>query len=405
MHRRRVVRAAVAASGVGVLLIAGLVVVRAGDGPSDLRPVDTSLATNPTTPQSSEAPPTTETMSPATTPMTTPPVVPAPGQEISVSPDAITVGDNLSVPADRLATGDGVLYVLANKPNASDGSLSVHEERAVLAAFDDAGVERWRIELDRTPTDVVVVDGDPWVLQGAWSTQDAEPTVTRIDAVDGRILGQVELDVFAVSDWIVGSFGAVWIAVQQTSFTDRPNLVRVDPDLSTTQIDLPSNGLDSGCDSCRGPRIVGGAGALWVPLGNDGVAMVDPDTNQVTVIPRDTIGHPVYDVSVDGDVVYAASFGRVTSLVDRHVVATAVTGPISYLGPVGGTVGVLLEDGQFLTLRANDPMGVALFQLSTNGQYTYGLAASDGETWIETDVAGSWGLSRLQLVPLTVDSE
>ncbi|HUC33720.1 MAG TPA: hypothetical protein VMS14_09970, partial [Ilumatobacteraceae bacterium] len=337
--------------------------------------------------------------------MTTPPVVPAPGQEISVSPDAITVGDNLSVPADRLATGDGVLYVLANKPNASDGSLSVHEERAVLAAFDDAGVERWRIELDRTPTDVVVVDGDPWVLQGAWSTQDAEPTVTRIDAVDGRILGQVELDVFAVSDWIVGSFGAVWIAVQQTSFADRPNLVRVDPDLSTTQIDLPSNGLDSGCDSCRGPRIVGGAGALWVPLGNDGVAMVDPDTNQVTVIPRDTIGHPVYDVSVDGDVVYAASFGRVTSLVDRHVVATAVTGPISYLGPVGGTVGVLLEDGQFLTLRANDPMGVALFQLSTNGQYTYGLAASDGETWIETDVAGSWGLSRLQLVPLTVDSE
>jgi hypothetical protein len=153
----------------------------------------------------------------------------------------------------------------------------------------------------------------------------------------------------------------------------------------------------SGCDSCRGDHIVGGAGAIWVPLGDDGVAMVDADTNQVTVIPRDAIGHEAWDVAVDGDVAYVAGGGRVTSIADRQVLATVSTGEIEYLGRLDGVFGVLLGAERFQTLRANDPMVVEHRLVSPLDRY--GLAAIDGEAWIEALGPGNWALRRLQLLP------
>src|SRR4051794_10213789 len=246
----------------------------------------------PPTPAASTNPATTSPLlpvdsSPATVPAsTTPAPTPiAPEEKISVTPDVIQFGDDLLGShllgmVDRVAADDGHTYVLAGR-----GTAVGFSEIAVLAAFDGDGVERWRIEMDRTPTDVVIVDGDPWVLQAA------DGTVSRIDASDGRILGDVTLEPDDRGSWLVGAFGSVWATAREPSGGQR--LVRIDPDLSLTSIGLSGNSFDlgGGCDSCRGAPIVGGGGAIWVPLADDGVAMIDPDTNQVTVIPVDVISH------------------------------------------------------------------------------------------------------------------
>jgi hypothetical protein len=315
-------------------------------------------------------------------------------EEISVTSDVIEYGDDLVVVVDRVAADDGLLYLLASQVHEKPRPFHLFEEAAVLVAFDEAGVERWRTELDGTPTDVVVIDGDPWVLQVA------DHTVSRFNSSDGRALGQVTLEAAELSHWMVGAFGAAWIAVRQEPTDASPDLVRIDPDLSITSIELPShNGpLMGGCDSCRGAPVDGSTGDLWIPLGDDGVAVVG-DTNQVTVIPRSVIGHEVRDVAVDGDVAYVASGDRVTSIVDRQVLATVATGEIEYLGRVDGVFGVLVAAGQFQTLSATDPMVVDHRLISPVSQ-TYGLAAIDGEAWVETVGLGNWALRRLQLAPV-----
>ena len=113
-----------------------------------------------------------------------------PGEEITVTPDSIEFGDRLVGVgqvrwAGRVAAEDGDVYVLTGRdgepPDTGDTSS------AVLAAFDDAGVERWRTELDGKPSDLAIADGDPWVSHG-------DGTVTRIDSSDGRILDHVTIE-------------------------------------------------------------------------------------------------------------------------------------------------------------------------------------------------------------------
>jgi hypothetical protein len=170
------------------------------------------------------------------------------------------------VVAGQQTAENGLLYVLATQVYEGPRSFNQFGDQAVLAAFDDAGVELWRIELGGMPIDVVVVDGDPWVLQLA------DSTVSRFDAADGRILGHVTLDVADVSSWMIEAFGAMWVGVNNESPGGRPHLVRIDPDLSTTSIELLGHhaNLMSGCDSChrqRRRRRLGAAGCRW---GGDG---------------------------------------------------------------------------------------------------------------------------------------
>jgi hypothetical protein len=60
-HRRRVVRVAATTACVGVLIVAGVLAIRADDGSVEQRPADTLPTTDPTTPNSTTvAPPTTQ---------------------------------------------------------------------------------------------------------------------------------------------------------------------------------------------------------------------------------------------------------------------------------------------------------------------------------------------------------
>jgi len=273
----------------------------------------------------------------------------------------------------------------------------IQTETAVLAAFDDAGVELWRTELDGKPTDVVVVDGDPWVAREDW-------TVSRINASDGRILDDVTIEdedghALGVSrrlEFGPWAFGSVWVAPVEPSGPGglvRGRLIRIDPDLSTTSIEIPPvhHQGDSGLDAPEA-----GAGAIWVPLGEGGVAMIDPDTLEVTVIPVDDIGHEVLSVAFDGDVAYVATRYQVTSIVDGEVLDTVSPGEIWYLGPMDGAFGVLLEAGRFEVLRANDPMVVEHRQISLDGQ-TGPVAEIDGEAWME--IGRNYDLRRVESTP------
>jgi hypothetical protein len=341
---------------------------------------------------------------------------PLSGEEIRVTSDLIEYGDDLVIPADSMVSGDGGLYVLAGQAFEEPRPFNQFMQTAVLVAFDDAGVERWRVQLDGRPTDVAVVDGDPWVLHLD------DNSVSRISADDGRILGQVTLDAPVRDNMLFGAYGTVWVSVIRESRVDLADLVRIAPDLSTTTIELPSAPrIAGGSDAARGERIASGAGAVWVPLADAGVAMVDPDTNEVTVISGDAIGHGVGDVAVDGDVVYVASDTQVTSIVDRRVVATVSFPSIVYLGPLDGAFGVLvatapestsrslLEDGPFQTLGPNDPMVIERGELSAGRRGgdcieplcsgTYGWDELDGEAWIESLAGPHWALERLRLLP------
>jgi hypothetical protein len=312
-----------------------------------------------------------------------------PGEEITVTSDSIEFGDRLiGAWVPRVATEDGDVYVLAGgddePPDTGEASSTV------LAAFDDAGVERWRTELEGAPSDVAIADGDPWVSHG-------EGIVTRLDSSDGRILDHVTLEHTGSSVPMMGAFGSVW-ATPGDSQGRSSRLVRIDPDLSTSTIEL-------GGDGYPGDGPVAGAGAIWFPLGARGVAMIDPDTNEVTVIPVDDLGSEAR-IAVDGDVVYVApgSGYQVTSIVDGEVHATVPTGEVTYLGPIEGVFGVLDRAGQFRVLGADDPMVLEFRDVSTEGQR--GPASEiDGEAWAATGDDDNFhgNLHRLELLPVPAE--
>ena len=84
-----------------------------------------------------------------------------------------------------MARADGRTYVIGGRYQTEE-DLYLPPEDAVLAAFDDAGTELWRTELDGSPREVVAVAGDVWVKQ-------ADDRLSRIDGSEGRVVGQVEV--------------------------------------------------------------------------------------------------------------------------------------------------------------------------------------------------------------------
>ena len=388
-HRRRrqqALKASVVGGVAVATLIGALVVVSNRDDRDGLRPVDSPPATLPTT----------------TLPA---PIQIASGEEISATPDFIHFGGRL-VGVGDVAKEGGRTFVVAGHfdgenpyPDSQDLNW-VRPETFVLAAFDDAGVELWRTELENgRPTDVVVFDGDLWV-----SRADGDWTLARIDASNGRILGRFSI---GAAESVVGAFDSLWATILEPSGVGRGagRLVRIDPDLSTTDDEHVS--VVTTFDECVLPDEGGycpngpaaGAGAMWLPLGPGGVAMIDPDTNDVTVIPVDDIGHEVLQVAVNGDVAYVASINRVTSIVDGEVVATVNPGQVGYLGPVDEVFGVLIWPGEFRVLGANDPMVVETRQISVE-EHTGGVFEADGEAWVET--GRNYNLLRVKFLP---DSE
>lgn len=351
--------------------------------------------------QTDTVPPTTAAPTPApttsTSPTTTVPPAPQqitvpPGEQITVTNDLVEFGDGLVGLIGNMARADGRTYVIAGRYETEDDLLFAPDE-AVLAAFDDRGSELWRIELDGTPIRVMVVDDDLWVRSYA-----EEGNLTRIDSSTGRVLGRLTIDYLGD---IAAGFGSLWAQTDEGIYGEgsRRQVVRVDSDLSTTSIEIPpSRGLDE-CDPCAdGP--VAGTDAMWIPLGDEGVGRIDPVTNEFTVISQEEIGHDVLTVAADGDVTYVASAGRVTSIVDGRVVATASVGRILYLGPVEGIVGAQLADGRFAVLGPDDPMVVEHRQLSTDGpEREVGIgSAIDGEAW--TEAGRNYHLRRIELGPV-----
>ena len=336
---------------------------------------------------------------PPTTRATTPP---PPGEEITVTRDLIQFGDRLVGVNASVVTEGGRTYVPAGHFDGQDPCpdskdlVCFSPETFVLAAFDDAGVELWRTELDWFPGDMVLIGGDLWVAR-----RDEDRTVTQIDASDGRILGQLNIrDV----DSMVEAFGWLWVTTTEPSGVGlgAGRLVRIDPDQPTSSVEqltvvttfaecvLPTNG-----GSCP-DGVVAGAGAVWLPLGHGGVAVIDPVALGVTVIPVDDIGHEVLQVAFDGDVAFVASNSQVTSIVDGEVVATFSPGQIHYLGPIEGAFGVLLWPGTFQVLRADDPMLVETRQVSLAGE-TGGVDEIDGDGWL---VAGrNYNRRRVEFLP------
>ena len=291
-----------------------------------------------------------------------------------------------------VAKEDGRTYVVAGHFDGEDPTARrpsedlwwFRPETSVLAAFDDAGVELWRTELDGAPSDVVVVDGDLWVSCRGW----------RRDGVTDRRLrraGTRPSDHRAV-DSMVGAFGSVWFESYHPG--PRRDWSGSIPICRPTSIEIPVVATE--CDYCPHDPTAG-PDAMWLPLGQGGVAMIDPDTNQATVIPVDDIGHEVLQVAVDGDVAYVASLNRVTSIVDGKFVATLNPGEIWYLGPVDGAFGVLNSAGWFRVLGANDPMVVELGR-SPSKDRRGRCPNIDGEAWIET--GRNYNLRRVEFLPV-----
>ena len=348
---------------------------------------------------------------PATLPAdTTPaPTTPAPGKEISVAPGYIQFGDRL-VGVGSVAKADGRTYVGAGHFDVVDPYADTDQdlvwfrpETSVLAAFDEGGVEVWRTELDWTPGDMVVVGDDLWVAR-----RGGNRTLERIDASDGRVLGQSNIrDI----DSMVWAFGSLWVTTTEPSGVGvgAGQLVRIDPDLSTDGVKLDSV-VTLDFDECVLPDEGGycpngpaaGADAMWLPLGPGGVARIDPDTNQATVIPVDDIGHEVLWAAADGDVAYVAYLNQVTSIVDGEVVATVNPGQVSYLGPMDGAFGVLNKAGSFRVLEANDPMVVTTRQISTDG-HTSGVFELNGEAWVET--GKNYNPLRIEFLPASTEGQ
>jgi hypothetical protein len=330
--------------------------------------------------------------------VTSPPTpVPSPSAPdgIIVTPDVIRLGDGLI--GEGVTKEDGRLYVLAGHYKRATDRLRA-PETAALVAFDDAGTELWRTELDRRPDNLVVVDGDPWVTLGD------QKTVVKIDGSDGRILGDGRLRGDPL--W---AFGSLWVTtIRPVANGNGPGrMVRMDPDdlRTTAVVDVPlfqgdchTGGVEPADDEgwCPGRATVG-ADAIWMPLKDRGVARIDPDTNEVTVIGVDEIGHEVLQVAVDGGVVYVASFDQVSSIVDGKVVATVSTGPIGYLGPVDGAFGMVDPATRRLqVLRANDPMVVESRQISVAG-HPGGTFEMDGEAW--EFFGENYSARRIKLLP------
>jgi hypothetical protein len=184
-----------------------------------------------------------------------------------------------------------------------------------------------------------------------------------------------------------------------------PNqLIRVDPDLSTIPVELHPYARSRPDDPLIPLHIAAGAGAVWVPMRAGGVAMIDPDTLELTVIQVEAFGHEVQHVAVDGDAAFVASLSQVTSIVDGHVLATAshLGGEIGYLGPMDGAFGVQLDNRQFLVLRANDPMFVEQRQIAIDptspAASGVGIASEiGGEAWGET--GRNYNLRRFEFLP------
>jgi hypothetical protein len=187
---------------------------------------------------------------------------------------------------------------------------------------------------------------------------------------------------------MVGAFGSLW-------FLDRRGqLIRVNPDLSSTTVDGPFPDLTNGCDYCPdGPAV--GSETIWVPLRHPGVAVIDAVTNQVTTISRDEIAHDVLKVAFDGEVTFVASRNQVTSIVDVHVRATVTVGEITYLGPIDGVIGAQLLDGGFAVLTADDPMVVERRQTSLPAWHEI-----DGEAWASVWNGRKADFRRVELLPV-----
>ena len=316
-----------------------------------------------------------------------------PGEEITVTRDAIKLGSRLV--GMSVAKEDGRLYVLAGHYRSEVDRLFAPEASA-LAAFDDDGVELWRTDLGRRPGDVIIVDGDPWVLH------QTGPTVSRIDASDGRLIG--DLTVKRMRS-VIGAFGSAWVTSQEgTEDGIGPGrLIRIDPDgLSATNIDVPffagechDGAVEPPDDAGWCPeRPAAGAGAVCVPLKDRGVAMIDPETNLVTVIPAEDIGHEVLQVAVDGDTAYVASRDQVTSVVDGEIRATATIGPFAGFGDVDGVFGAHLGYGRFLVLGPGNRLVAEERQIVPADVIP---KAINGESWVET--GRNYSLRRVELLP------
>jgi hypothetical protein len=319
---------------------------------------------------------------PVVTPGTTTPATARSGEKIRVTRDSIQLDENLVYPG-VVRIGDRT-FVLAGRSQGRLDSLR-DPEVAILAAFNRAGVEEWRIELEGAPTAPFVVAGHIWV-------HHRDGTLSRIDPSNGRV---IDADIAVNIQNVAGVGGALgWLWAMTGDVADPaagpPRLVRIDPDdMSMRSVDLPA-GVASG-NSPDGPKP--GAGAMWVPLKQGGVAVIDADTLEMTVIGRDTIGHDVTRVAFDGDVAYLASDDEVSSVIEGAVRATTALGGISYLGKIDGVFGALLRDGtRFEVLRANDPIVVEHRQLA---ETMLGVDQIDGEAW--TGTGDDRGLRRAQL--------
>lgn len=292
------------------------------------------------------------------------------GEEMSVTSNLIELGDGLV--AQNAVRADNRLYVLAGRDESSGfPPPGPDPEIGVLAAFDHTGAELWRTELGDTPVQVATLAGDVWVSHGPGA-------LSRIDPSDGTVIGTVTIGE-DLRDSLVGAFGSVWVPSFETE-----RVFRVHPDLSTTAIELPNLSPSGG--------LVAGAGAIWVPLWDQGVAVIDPDTNQARVIPADEIGHKVVRVAIDDDVVFVASDDQVTSIVDGEVVATTFTGKILFLGRVEGVFGVLKTTGLFDVL--DDPMVIEV-RKKTPFRGHSDVTEMDAEAWAAT---GPYTYRRVQFV-------
>ena len=203
-----------------------------------------------------------------------------PGDEIRVTPDLVEFGDGLVGLISNMDRADGRTYVIGGRYE-TETDLFFPPDEAVLAAFDDIGTELWRIDLDDSPRRVVGVAGDVWVSHETGA-------LSRFDASDGRFIDRVTVG----DTWsLFAPFGSVWVRTLDVE-VGSGQLIRVHPDMSTTTIELPAS-IIANLDDVPSLDPTAGPGGIWVPLGGAGVAVVDVESGQVTVIHVDDIGHEV----------------------------------------------------------------------------------------------------------------
>jgi len=391
LHRRALVAAG------GIVMLATLMwwaVARPDGGPDvglggERANATERAATTQSTIAASREPDATSTAAPATTafvsvdslPATLPAASqPAPArsaEEISVSPDVIEFGVGLD--AIDITRADGRTYVLAYHGISDEDP---DNDFPLLAAFDDAGRELWRTVPDGYPSAIAVA------LRNLWLSDLS--TVSRIERSNGQVVDDIAIgEHFS----LLAAFGSVWVLQGGTRVSR--DLLRIDPDGWTT-VELPVTDLLHGIWSGDVPTAdeldtaqfmlgnfdgaTAGPDAIWVRLGGGGVAVIDPITLEVTMIPVDEIGHEVLGVASDGDAAYVTDGNRVTSIVNGKPLASVSPGPISYLGPIDGVFGMLLPEGRFEALKANDPMVVEHRQIST--KHDGDAHEIDGEAWI-----------------------